>query len=265
MILEIGLWARGKPEGAVAVDADYVLTITPDEATMSRLAADIVSETITRLPEATITLPTGSTPLGMYAELVERVRRGELDCSRVHIFCLDEYLGLTPRDSNSLTGWLERVFLIPAGIDATRVHALPATDPDPTAAAARYEAALAARGGLDLAVLGLGPNGHIAYNEPGSSADSRTRVLHLTDESVAQAAAYWEGAPVVPERAMTIGVATLLEAKRIVLIVAGASKAEILRRSLRDPMSAAVPASWLRLAGARLTIIADEAATSQLG
>jgi glucosamine-6-phosphate deaminase len=154
---------------------------------------------------------------------------------------------------------------VPAGIDPTRVHVIRADDLDPAAAARRYEAELTALGGLDLAVLGLGPNGHIAYNEPGSAADSRTRDLVLTPDSRTQAATYWEGDVAVPKRAVTIGVGTLLEARRLLLIVSGQRKAQMLRRALREPMTADVPASWLRLAGDRLMTIADEAAATLLG
>ena len=251
--------------GADAAALGFAVTIVRDEAALARRAADVVAETVGRSPAAAIAVPTGSTPLGMFAELIERVGRGEVDLSAVHLFCLDEYLGVRPEDPNSLTGWLRRVFLEPAGIDPARVHALPAHDPDPAAGAARYEAELAARGGLELAVLGLGPNGHVAYNEPGAAADSRTRVVDLAPESIARASASWEPEGATPSRAMTIGVGTLLEARRIVLIVGGEAKAEMLRRTLREPMSAEVPASWLRLAGERLEVVADEAAASRLG
>jgi glucosamine-6-phosphate deaminase len=113
-------------------------------------------------------------------------------------------------------------------------------------------------------VLGLGANGHVAYNEPGSGADSRTRVLTLTPESVSQAAGYFAGRT-VPTQAMTIGIGTLLEAGKIVLLVTGAAKAAILRRTLHEPMTSEVPASWLRLAGNRLTVIADRLATVSSG
>jgi glucosamine-6-phosphate deaminase len=242
----------------------FTLTIVPDEQAMSRLAADAIAATAFQIPEAAIAVPTGSTPLGMFADLVERVRRGDLDLSRVHIYCLDDYLGVGPDDPNSLTGWLQRAFLDPAGIDPNRVHAVPATDPDPAAAVLRYEAELAARGGLELAIVGLGPNGHVAYNEPGSAVGSRPRVVRLTPQSLAQASAYWEGAVPIPDHAVTVGVGTLLEARRIVLIVSGEGKAEMLRRTLHDPMSADVPASWLRSAADRLEVIADESAASRL-
>jgi glucosamine-6-phosphate deaminase len=240
------------------------LTVVPDAAAMSALAADIVVEVIAARPDAVISLPTGSTPLGMFDVLAARAARGEVDFGRIHLFCLDEYVGVTPDDPNSLTGWLQKALIDRIGLDPRRVHALPATAADLDAAAAEYERTLAALGGLDLAVLGLGPNGHIAYNEPGSAADSRTRVVALTPESREQARAYWEGDVAVPDRAITVGVGTLLAAKRVVLIVSGETKAEMLRRSLEDPMNAEVPASWLRLAGPRLHVIADAAAASAL-
>lgn len=239
------------------------LLVVRDAEEMSARAADLVAETVSANPVATLALPTGSTPLGMFANLTERVRRGELDLSRVSIFCLDEYEGVTPDEPNSLTGWLEREFLRPAGIDPARVHPMPAADPRPEAAAC-YEADLAAVGGLDLAVLGLGPNGHVAYNEPGSTVDSRTRLIDLSPESIAQASAYWHGTQPIPSRAMTIGIGTVLDARRIALIVAGEAKAEVLRSALEEEMAPAVPASWLRRAGGRLTVIADAAAASTL-
>lgn len=243
----------------------YRLTVVADEAAMGRRAADIVAATVQRNPAAAISLPTGNTPLPMFAELIDRIGREELDLSTVHLFCLDEYVGVTPDDPNSLTGWLRQALIEPAELDLARVHTLPATDRDPVVAADRFEGDLAALGGLDLAVLGIGPNGHIAYNEPGSAADSRTRVLDLTQESIDQAAAYWQGSVTIPRRAMTVGVGTLLEARRLVLIAAGAGKAAIVRRALREPMSAAVPASWLRLAGERLEVVVDEAAAAGVG
>ena len=237
-----------------------VLNVVADHAAMSRRAADIVAETVARWPEGAIAVPTGSTPLGMFAELIGRVRGGAVDLSRVHVWCLDEYVGVGEGDPNSLTGWLRRSFLDPAGVPMGNVRPVPATDPDPDSAAAGFEAGLANEGGLDLAVLGLGPNGHVAYNEPGAAANSRTRVVALPPGSIAQAAASWHPTVPLPERAMTVGVGTLLDARRLVLMVSGDTKATILRRMLREPMSAEVPASWLRLAGSRLEVVADESA-----
>jgi glucosamine-6-phosphate deaminase len=243
---------------------NWTLSIVPDAAAMSAAAADIVAKTVRDKPEAVVSVPTGSTPLGMFDVLAARAARGEIDFSRVRLVCLDEYVGVTPADPNSLTGWLRHAFIERVGIAPQHVVALPATAGDLRGAAEQFEDAITALGGLDLAVLGLGPNGHVAYNEPGSAADSRTREVKLTSESRAQASAYWEGTVPVPESALTIGVGTLLAARHIVLIVSGDAKAAMLRRALAEPMTAAVPASWLRLAGPRLEIIADAAAASGL-
>jgi glucosamine-6-phosphate deaminase len=243
---------------------NWTLTVLPDAPAASESAADIVSNTLLRKPDAAITFPTGATPLGMFDVLAARAARGEIDFSGASIFCLDEYVGVTDEDPNSFTRWLSEVLLDRIGIKSDQLHTLPVTADDLFASAAKFEEAISARGGLDLAVLGLGPNGHVGYNEPGSSVDSRTRVITLTPESRHQASAYWEGSIPIPHQAMTMGVATLLESKQTVLLVIGEAKAVMLRRTLEEPVSADVPASLLRSAGPRLIIIADEAAASEL-
>ena len=242
----------------------WTIRVVLDAAAMGAAAADVVAEVVREKREAVISVPTGSTPLTMFDVLAARAARGEIDLSRIELFCLDEYLGVDANDPNSLTRWLFEALIDRAGIDPGRVHALPSAAPDPVAAAAAFERELETRGGLDLAVLGLGPNGHVAYNEPGATADSRTRVVDLTPESIAQASAYWQDTVPIPSQAMTMGVGTLLGAKRLVLIVTGAAKAGILKQALEAPMSADVPASWLRLAGPRLETIVDEAAAGEL-
>lgn len=241
----------------------WTIRVVPDAGAMGAAAADIVAQVVGEKPDAVISVPTGSTPLTMFDVLAARAARGEIDLSRIELFCLDEYLGVSTDDPNSLTRWLFEALIDRAGIDPTRVHALPSTAADPVAAAASYERELETRGGLDLAVLGLGPNGHVAYNEPGAAADSRTRVVDLTPESIAQASAYWQDTVPIPSRAMTMGVGTLLGAKRLILIVTGEAKADVLKQALAAPMSADVPASWLRLAGPRLEVIVDEAAAGR--
>jgi glucosamine-6-phosphate deaminase len=239
------------------------LVVVPDYEAMSRAAADIVADTVTSKPGTAISVPTGSTPVGMFQELARRVESGALTFDRTQLFCLDEYVGVTAEDPNSLTGWLYQHFLAPARIPAANIHTLPSTAPDLDAAAARYEAEIAAAGGLELAVLGLGGNGHIAYNEPGSMGDSRTRVLDLTPESIAQAEGYFAGRT-VPTRAISVGVGTLLEARNLVLIVSGGSKADVLHAALHGPQTPDVPASFLQRAADRLTVVADEPAAARL-
>lgn len=242
----------------------YALDVVESYRELSDQAADAVLTTLERHPEAAITVPTGATPVGMYEELVRRIRRGALDLSRAHIFCLDDYLGHSREDEASLTRWLFNVFLTPAGVPEDHIHLIPATAGDPEGAARAYEAELAALGGLELAVVGLGPNGHVAFNEPGSPPDSRTRVVDLTEESRQQSAGYWEGEASIPKQAITMGLGTILSARRIVLIVSGAGKAEIVRRSLEEGPTPEVPGSWLQTAGDRLEVILDREAAGRL-
>ena len=250
--------------GSCEISGSPSLTVVETYEKMSQRAADVVVETITAHPTGSITVPTGSTPLGMYQELVRRIHAGTADFSGVHIFCLDDYLGQTPDDTASLTGWLVREFLTPGEIPAANIHYIPTSADDPHAAAAQYEADIREHGGLELAVVGLGPNGHVAFNEPGSDPDAPTRVVDLTQESRDQNAAYYEGQPEIPAQAITMGLGTILSARRILLIVSGKAKAGIVRETLEGPLTADVPGSWLRLAGSRLEVLLDTAAASEL-
>lgn len=240
------------------------ITVVDDYDAMSRRAADVVVETITAHPTSAITVPTGSTPVGMYSELVDRINAGKANFSQVQIFCLDDYLGQTPEDDASLTKLLIREFLKPGNIPDENVHYIPTMADDPDAAARQYEEDIRDAGGLELAVVGLGPNGHVAFNEPGSSADARTRVIDLTQESRDQNAAYYKDGAVIPRQAITMGLGTILAARRIVMIVSGEGKAEIVREMLEGSMTSDVPGSWLRLAGDRLEVVLDKAAASAL-
>jgi glucosamine-6-phosphate deaminase len=240
------------------------ITVVDSYDEMSRRAADAVAETITAHPTGAITLPTGSTPLGMYQELVRRIEDGSVDFSGVQLFCLDDYLGQTPDDEASLTGWLKREFLDPGKLPAGNIHYIPTTADDPHAAAVAYESAIREHGGLELAVVGLGPNGHIAFNEPGSDPDAPTRVIELTQESRDQNAAYYEGKAEIPQQAITMGLGTILSARRIVMIVSGKAKAGIVKQTLEGPMTSDVPGSWMRLAGDRLEVLLDAGAASEL-
>lgn len=238
--------------------------VVADYTDVSRLAADVVTRVVTESPDAAITLPTGETPRGMYEELVRRIQAAELDFSGVHFFCLDDYLGKGVEDETSLTAWLNEVFLQPARLEPDHIHMVPSLASNPAEAARSYDADIERHGGLKLAVVGLGRNGHIGFNEPGSPIDSRTRVVGLTAESRNQNAAYYEGDQIIPDQAMTMGIGSILEADLIVLIVSGAAKADILKATLEGPISSDVPGSFLRTVGDRLIVLADQDAASKL-
>ncbi len=226
---------------------------------MSRAAADRVAELVAAKPTASIIVPTGETPLGLYRALAERYRRGELETARLRIFQLDAYLGLAHDDRRSLWGWMKREFLDPLEIEAARVTRLPGDTPDPEAACRAYDAAVRAAGGIDRAILGLGPNGHLGFNEPPADPAAPTRVVDLTAETIESNARYWGGRDQVPRRALTAGMAVLLAARQTLLLVAGAHKREILRRAVVGPISPEVPASYLQQAQG-VTVLADVAA-----
>jgi len=235
------------------------IVVTEDYAALSRAAADLVADTVARTPDAAVIVATGETPMGLYRELAERRAQGILDASRLRVFQLDSYLGLGPDDDRSLYRWMRESFLDPLGIPAARVTRLPGDAADPEAACRAYDRAVAEAGGIDLAILGLGPNGHLGFNEPPVEADGPTRVVTLTDESIESNARYWGGHDRVPRQALTAGMAVLLAARQTLLVASGARKRTILRRAVDGPITPDVPASYLQRAP-NVTVIADQAA-----
>ncbi len=223
---------------------------------LSQLGADIVARILAERPDASFLVATGNTPMRMYQELARRHGEGSLDATRARVFQLDEYVGLNPDDFRSLYGWTRRSFVEPLGIPPGQVTRLEADTGDPQAACEDYEAAVAAAGGIDLAILGLGPNGHLGFNEPPSGPDAPTRLIDLAEESVESNAQYWGGRDQVPRRAMTAGMNVILAARHIVLVVSGKHKRTILERALNGAVTPDVPASWLQRAP-NVTILAD--------
>lgn len=225
----------------------------------SQFGADIIAHLLAEKPDASLLVATGNTPMGIFEELADRHRGGALNTSRARVFQLDEYLGLDEDDFRSLYGWTRRSFVDPLGISPDRATRLVADDGNPQQACRNYDAAIDAAGGIDLAILGLGPNGHLGFNEPPSEADAPTRVIELTEESFISNAVYWGGRDQVPHQAMTAGMNVILAARQILLVVAGERKQEILAQTMDGPVTPEVPSSWLQQA-ANVTILADRAA-----
>ena len=214
-------------------------------------------------------LATGRTMEPVYAALADRwaalpARDRARLARRWRSFNLDEYVGLAPADPRSVHAFMDRHLVSPLGLAAERVRLPDGAAAAPRAEADRYGAELAAAGGVGLQILGLGLNGHVGFNEPPCGPDARCRCLALSSATRRQNAAAFGGDPeAVPARAITLGLAEILAAERILLVVTGAAKAEILRRMLQDSPTAELPASWLQSHPAA-TVVADPAATPWL-
>jgi glucosamine-6-phosphate deaminase len=233
--------------------------VTPDYRTLSQTAAGLVIKALSARPNLKLGLPTGTTPLGMYEELVNRYRGEHLDFSQVQTFNLDEYSGLPKDHPNSYHSYMRQHFFDGVNIPPEGIH-IPDGSPgiDPAVESRAYEEAIRIGGGIDLLIVGVGLNGHIAFNEPGAPLDSRTRVVDLAPETIANARQQFGSEP-VPTRAITMGIGTILEARRIVLLASGGSKADVVEQSLRGPVSESMPASALQL-HSNVIVILDEAA-----
>jgi glucosamine-6-phosphate deaminase len=237
------------------------LRVVEDASALAVAAADVVTDVAARTPDAVILAATGDTPMATYAELARRADRGALDARRVRVAQLDEYLGLADDDPRLLAGWTRRAIVDPLGIGADRFIRLRAHVEDPEAGCRAYDAAVAAVGGIDLAVLGLGPNGHLGFNEPPTDADAPTRAVDLSVASRESNRRYWWPLP-VPERAVTAGMATILGARRVIVLVAGAHKGAILQAVLDAAPDPALPASWLHR-HPDAAVLADRAAAGR--
>lgn len=236
------------------------LIVAEDADDLSRRAFALTEMLLAKTRNPAVVLPTGNTPLGLYAEAVKHGPGSRL--AKARFVQLDEYLDIAADDRRSLSRWFERVLLGPLGIPRERLVSFDSATRDAAAEAARIEG-LVRGSGIALAILGLGPNGHLGFNEPGSAFDSVTRAVPLTLESITSNAVYWGCEADVPRRAFTLGLGTLATAKATILLVAGAHKAAILRRVLTDRPSPDVPATCLRALPA-CSVIADRASLSQM-
>jgi glucosamine-6-phosphate deaminase len=221
-----------------------VIVVAPHE--LDRRGAALVADWLGPRPRGMLMPALGTSALGLYRELAAMRRDGRLDTSALSLAQLDEYTGLVPDDPRTLRGWLERDVAEPLAIPADRIIGLPSDADDPEAACRTYAAAVAAAGGVDVAVLGLGPNGHLGFNEPPSGPKAPTRPVELTDASLASNARYWGGREAVPTHALTAGMDVILAARRSVLVVAGPAKRDIVRRLVTEDPGDELPASHLR-------------------
>ncbi|MCS7240249.1 MAG: glucosamine-6-phosphate deaminase [Candidatus Bipolaricaulota bacterium] len=212
---------------------------------VSREAARRIAKLILQKPDAVLALPTGETPRKLYRILVQYARLGIVNFEKVTVFNLDEYLGLPRGHPLSFRHYMREHFLSFVSVGAHYIPDSAAADPE--AECARYEDLIAKVGGIDLAVLGLGINGHIAFNEPGTPFESRTHVAILAPETRQRLAKDFGGLEKTPMQAITMGIKTIMNARSIILMVCGKEKEEALRRALFGPISSTLPASILQL------------------
>ncbi|HVZ73541.1 MAG TPA: glucosamine-6-phosphate deaminase [Polyangia bacterium] len=238
------------------------VVILPKAEDVALAGAEAVARLVRAKPTAVLALPTGATPRPLYAELVRRHREEGLSFARATTFNLDEYVGVAPDHPGSFRRYMEDAFFQHVDLPAERAHVPDGFARDVPAACAAYERAMLAAGGIDLVLLGLGEDGHIAFNEPTSSFASRTRLKTLSASSrAANQAAF--GADPIPVHVITVGIRTILEARRCVLLATGPRKAAALAAMVEGPLTSMVPASALQL-HAHATVIADEAAAARL-
>ena len=231
---------------------------TKDEADLAATAARLLVENLREIPEPLVILPTGNTPLGMYRHLAQNYA-GEKFWKNFRYLALDEYIGLEPGDSRLFGSWVNNELLRHVAVPQSHRITFTSNANDPAAECARMEEFLALNGPVDIAVLGLGVNGHIGFNEPGSAFNSGVRVVDLAPETVTANAKYWGGEQHVPRTAFTLGLGNLSTAARTMMLVSGAHKRDILKASLNDEISTQNPATYLRTIP-NVKIIADEKA-----
>ncbi|WP_247042929.1 glucosamine-6-phosphate deaminase [Arthrobacter rhizosphaerae] len=230
---------------------------------IASLAADAIEALLRRKPDAVLGLATGSSPLPIYDELARRHDKDGLDFSQAHGFALDEYVGLEPGHEQSYREVIRREFTDRVNISEAKVHTPDGAAADIPAACEAYEEAIKAAGGVDLQILGVGTDGHIGFNEPGSSLASRTRIKTLIEQTRRDNARFFGSVNDVPHHVITQGLGTIMEARHVILVATGAQKAQAVHNFVEGPVSAICAASVLQM-HPHATILVDEAAASSL-
>ena len=237
--------------------------IFPDAQSLARKSADLVESQIKTFPDSVIGLATGSTPLGLYEELIRRYNEHDLSFAGVKTFNLDEYVGIPAKHPQSYRTFMDENLFNKIDIDASNTHVPDGMAENPLEVGPAYEKMIEEAGGIDLQVLGIGTDGHIGFNEPTSSLGSITRVKTLTRHTIEDNSRFFKSDEFQPKLAITMGIKTILDARRILLLACGENKAEAIRDMVEGPLSAFCPASALQF-HQRTTVLIDESAASKL-
>lgn len=229
---------------------------------MSRKAANVISAQVILKENAVLGLATGSTVVGIYQQLIEWYRKDDIDFSRISTVNLDEYVGLSPGSPQSYHWFMKENFFCHINVMPRQTHLPDGRAADLEAECRRYDRLIQSLGGIDLQLLGLGHNGHIGFNEPGEAFEKLTHCVALKNSTRKANARFFEQGQQVPDKAITMGIKSIMQASRILLCVSGEAKAEILERVLFGPVTPGVPGSILQM-HPNLTVVADEAALSR--
>ncbi|MCR4567647.1 MAG: glucosamine-6-phosphate deaminase [Pseudobutyrivibrio sp.] len=235
-----------------------------DYEAVSKRAASLVANQIKAKPDIVLGLATGTTPIGMYKILVEKYNSGEISFKKVRTVNLDEYRGLSDTDKNSYHYFMNEILFSKVDIDLANTFLPNGMAKDPEKECQAYERLLQSLGGIDLQILGLGENGHIGFNEPGTAFIEKTHLVDLAESTIHANARFFENIDEVPKQAYSMGITSILGAKQILLLVTGESKAEALAKVINGPVNEEVPGSVLQRHW-DVTIICDQAAASKLG
>jgi glucosamine-6-phosphate deaminase len=239
------------------------VVILEQPADVACYGANIFSKQLKQKPDSVFGLATGTTPISLYRELIERNRAGELSFSQVRTFNLDEYLDLPPDHPQSYRHFMNQEFFDHIDIDKDNTRVPQGDAAHPIRACEEYERAISDRGGIDIQLLGIGRNGHIGFNEPTSCLTSRTRVKTLTRETIDDNARFFSEGEHQPHLSLTMGIGTIMDARMVVLLATGESKAPAIKAMVEGPVSAWNPASALQMHPSTVVIV-DDAAASEL-
>ncbi len=240
------------------------ISLYPTERAAAASLARRIAARVAEKPELVLGLPTGRTPIPLYKQIVALFKAGEIDLSRVTTFNLDEFVGVAPDDPGSYRQFMCRHLFAQVNIPPGRAHVLNGLAENAEAECARYERAIVEAGGIGVQVLGIGTNGHIGFNEPASGLVARTHKVTLHESSRRANAALFGNDPArVPREALSMGMATILNAREIVLMAIGKSKARCIERVVNGPLTTRLPASFLQL-HPRVELVLDEAAAAGL-
>ncbi len=240
-----------------------LVIVKEDYAAMSQEAARIIAERLRKKSNMVLGLATGGTPLGTYAELIRMHREDGLDFSKVTTFNLDEYIGLPRSHPQSYHHFMMENFFNRVNIEQSSIHIPDGMTTDIEAHCEWYEEEIRKAGGVDLQILGIGANGHLAFNEPGSSLGSRTRIKTLTEKTIKDNARFFNDPKEVPKYAITVGIGTIMDARELLLLASGSQKANALRAAVEGPITAMCPASIIQM-HRRATVVADKEAAAKL-